>query len=191
MKNMKMPGLLRRSILLLALLLFPVALSGSALADSGQLPGAGITVKPIYSGGGDNDLFQLLIVNRGLERLGYKVAEPLRATIQLMIVAVGQGDADYNVEFDDPLHNVFYNAAGGDSTMEKVGVIASPELQGYLIDKATADKYHITNLGQFKDVNISKLFSTKGDSMADLTGCKPGWGCERVIEHQLDALAFG
>ncbi len=27
-----------------------------------------------------------------------------------------------------------------------------------------------------------------GDAKADLTGCTPGWGCEKVIEHQLDAF---
>ncbi|WP_432288488.1 glycine betaine ABC transporter substrate-binding protein [Aminobacter sp. BA135] len=29
-----------------------------------------------------------------------------------------------------------------------------------------------------------------GNGKADLYGCEPGWGCERVIEHQLDAYGL-
>lgn len=50
--------------------------------------------------------------------------------------------------------------------------------QGYLIDKKTADKYHITNIEQLKDPKIAKLFDANNDGKADLTGCNPGWGCE-------------
>jgi glycine betaine/proline transport system substrate-binding protein len=28
-------------------------------------------------------------------------------------------------------------------------------------------------------------FDADGDGKADLAGCIPGWGCERVIEHEL------
>ena len=57
----------------------------------------------------------------------------------------------------------------------------------YGIDKATADKYGITALEQMKDPAIKALFDTDGDGKANLTGCNPGWGCEKVIEHHLDA----
>jgi glycine betaine/proline transport system substrate-binding protein len=61
--------------------------------------------------------------------------------------------------------------------------------QGYLIDKATADKHNITNIDQIiKNPEIAKLFDSDGDGKANLTGCDPGWGCERVIEHQMDAF---
>jgi glycine betaine/proline transport system substrate-binding protein len=32
------------------------------------------------------------------------------------------------------------------------------------------------------------LFDTDNDGKADLTGCQAGWGCEGVIEHQMDAF---
>ncbi|MCQ4504704.1 proline/glycine betaine ABC transporter substrate-binding protein ProX, partial [Vibrio parahaemolyticus] len=60
--------------------------------------------------------------------------------------------------------------------------------QGYLIDKNTAEKYGITNIGQLKDPKLAKLFYANGDGKADLTGCNPGWGCEIVVEHQLYAF---
>ena len=62
--------------------------------------------------------------------------------------------------------------------------------QGYLIDTKTADQYKITNIEQLKKPEIAKLFDTNGDGKADLTGCNPGWGCEAVIEHQLDAYGL-
>jgi glycine betaine/proline transport system substrate-binding protein len=62
--------------------------------------------------------------------------------------------------------------------------------QGYLIDKKTAEKYNIKSIDQLKDPNIAKLFDTNGDGKADLTGCTPGWGCEAVINHQIDAFGL-
>ena len=50
---------------------------------------------------------------------------------------------------------------------------------GYLIDKKTAEKYHITNIEQLKDPKIASLFDANGDGKADMTGCTPGWGCDR------------
>ncbi len=72
--------------------------------------------------------------------------------------------------------------------MERVGQLVTGAAQGYLIDKATADKHNITNLGQLKDSAIAKLFDSDDDGKANLTGCNPGWGCEGVIEHQLDSF---
>ena len=59
--------------------------------------------------------------------------------------------------------------------------------QGYLIDKKTAEKYHITNIEQLKDPEIAKLFDSNGNGKADLTGCNPGWGCEAAINNHLNA----
>lgn len=60
-------------------------------------------------------------------------------------------------------------------------------LQGYLIDKATAEKHAITNLGHLQDPELAALFDKDGDGKADLIGCNEGWACEEVIEHHLDA----
>ncbi len=43
----------------------------------------------------------------------------------------------------------------------------------------------VTNLGDLTDPETAKRFDADGDGTADLAGCVPGWGCERVIEHQL------
>ena len=70
------------------------------------------------------------------------------------------------------------------------GVYVNGAAQGYLIDKKTAEQYHITNVEQLKDPKIAKLFDTNGDGKADLTGCTPGWGCEAVINHHIKAYGL-
>ena len=81
-------------------------------------------------------------------------------------------------------------AAGGDKKFYREGVFVNGAAQGYLIDKKTAEQYHIKSIDQLKDPKIAKLFDTNGDGKADLTGCTPGWGCEAVINHQLDAYGL-
>ncbi|MCG6282912.1 glycine betaine/L-proline ABC transporter substrate-binding protein ProX, partial [Vibrio diabolicus] len=100
------------------------------------------------------------------------------------------GDATYLAVNWAPLHEGKYLAAGGDSKFYRKGDYIAGAAQGYLIDKKTADQYHITNIEQLKDPKIAKLFDANDDGKADLTGCNPGWGCESVVEHQMDAFGL-
>ena len=88
------------------------------------------------------------------------------------------------------MHNTFFENNGGDRKLQRVGVIVENALQGYLIDKKTAEQYNISNLEQLKDPEIAKLFDSDGDGKANLIGCNPGWGCELAIEHHLDAYGL-
>ena len=156
-------------------------------ASAGDLPGKGVRVRPVDQGLIEEQ-FQYEVLIAGLEELGYKV-EPILHMSEGVVtahVAVGQGDAHFYAVHWDPLHMAFYQKVGSDK-LEKVGLLTPGSLQGYLIDKKTADKYNITNVDQLKDPAIAKLFDADGDGKADLAGCTPGWGCERVIEHHLDA----
>lgn len=157
-----------------------------AAANAQNLPGKGISVQPIQSPISE-ERFQTVIVNRALEKLGYNVKPIKEIDYASGFIAVANGDATYMAVDWVPLHNSFYARAGGDAKFYRKGTLVANSAQGYLIDKKTADKYHITNLGQLKDPKIAKLFDTNGDGKADLTGCTPGWGCEQTIEHQLDA----
>jgi glycine betaine/proline transport system substrate-binding protein len=156
---------------------------------SAELPGKGKAVQPCYNGIAE-EYFQLLIVNKGLEKLDYKVKKALELEITAMHVAVAQGDADYNANSWIPLHDAFYEKVGGAAKVTRVGTLVEGAVQGYLIDKKTADKYNIETINQFTDPEIAKLFDVDGDGKADLTGCNPGWGCERIIEHHLDAYGL-
>lgn len=135
-------------------------------------------------------LFQTEVVDIGLERLGYKVAPVKHLDIPSMTVAVGQGDVDFVAVHWEPLQNTYFEKAGGTDSITKLGTLVAGAGQGYLVDKATAEKYGIKNIEQLKDPAIAKIFDTDGDGKADLAGCPPGWGCEKVIEHQMDAYSL-
>ncbi|MEM7539616.1 MAG: glycine betaine/L-proline ABC transporter substrate-binding protein ProX [Chloroflexota bacterium] len=161
-----------------------------AADDGGEmaaaLPGEGITVNPI-NGGVTTGYFQHFVLQRIIEELGYTVAEHAEAQFPALHLALGNGDVDYTANHWDPLHESFYLEAGGEESMTRLSHMITGAAQGYLIDKATADEYGITNLEDFKNPEIAALFDTDGDGLANLVGCDPGWGCERVIEHHLDA----
>ncbi|WP_052284489.1 glycine betaine/L-proline ABC transporter substrate-binding protein ProX [Kluyvera genomosp. 1] len=163
---------------------FTTLVSTSAFAA--DLPGKGITVQPVQSTLSE-ETFQTLLVSRALEKLGYTVDKPNEVDYNVGYTSIAAGDATFTAVNWIPLHDDMYEAAGGDKKFYREGTLINGAAQGYLIDKKTADQYHITNIEQFKDPKIAKLFDTNGNGKADLTGCNPGWGCEAVINHQLDA----
>jgi glycine betaine/proline transport system substrate-binding protein len=152
-------------------------------------PGAGVTVQPLKSSIAE-ETFQTLLVMKGLERLGYDVEPIKEIEYAAGHVAIANGDATFLADHWDPLHIDFYEKAGGDAKLYREGVYSPGALQGYLIDKATADRHGISNLGQLKDPKVAALFDADGNGKADLAGCTPGWGCEKVIEHHLDAYGL-
>lgn len=152
--------------------------------------GTGIKVQPIQSTIAE-ETFQTLIVSEALKALGYEVAKPKETDYNIAFAAVAKNDATFLAVQWYPLHKDKYENAGGDKTFYSKGDYIQGAAQGYLIDKKTADKYKITNIGQLKDPKLAKLFDSNGDGKADLTGCNPGWGCEAVIEHQLSTFGLG
>ena len=173
---------------MLAAVLGATLTAGGAVAQ--DLPGEGVKVRPLMSNIVE-ELFQAMLVKRGLEELGYDVQPITETQIQLAHVTVGQGDADYYTPHWWPLHKGFWEESGGDARLRKLeAFVDGPSLQGYLVDKKTADAHGIDNLGQLKDPEVARLFDIDGDGKADLYGCEPGWGCERVIEHHLTAYGL-
>jgi len=160
-----------------------LSLSPTVFAD---LPGKGKTVVPLKSSIAE-ETFQTLLVMKALEKLGYTVEPIKEIEYAAGHVAIANGDGTFLADHWDPLHIDFFNKAGGDEKIYRQGVYSGGALQGYLIDKATADQYNITHIDQLKDPKLAKLFDADGDGKADLAGCNPGWGCEKVIEHHLDA----
>ncbi|WP_323007057.1 glycine betaine/L-proline ABC transporter substrate-binding protein ProX [Pseudorhodobacter sp.] len=148
-----------------------------------EKPGEGVTVRPVIQPALE-EMFQARILFRALQDLGYTIADPQEVLAQTAHIAVGAGDVDFFTNSWNTLHDPFYQEAGGDAVMTKVGTLVEGALQGYLVDKASYDS-GITDLSMLKDPAIAKRFDADGDGKADLAGCVPGWGCERVIEHEL------
>ena len=165
------------------------ALPLTAIAAEEARPGAGIQVQPLQSAIAE-ETFQTLLVSRALQQLGYEVLPIQEVEAALGHVAIASGDATFLADHWKPLHADFYKSAGGDARLVRRGTYSDKATQGYLIDKKTADAYHITNLGQLREPRLARLFDATGDGRADLAGCNPGWGCEAVIEHQLDAYGL-
>ena len=161
-----------------------LALSANVWAE--KLPGDGVAVQPVQSTVAE-ETFQTLIVNRALEELGYDVKPTKEVDYNVGYTSISKGDATFLAVGWFPLHADKYTMAGGDDKFYRQGQYVSGAAQGYLIDKKTAEKYNITNIGQLSDPKVAKLFDADGDGKADLTGCNPGWGCELVIEKQLSA----
>ncbi|PJZ05098.1 proline/glycine betaine ABC transporter substrate-binding protein ProX [Pantoea rodasii] len=157
--------------------------------SAADLPGKGITVKPLQSTIAE-ETFQTLIVSRALEKLGYTVEKPGEVDYNVAYTTIAAGDATFVAANWKPLHDDMYKAAGGDNKFYREGTYVGGAAQGYLIDKKTAEQYHITNIEQLKDPKIAKLFDSNGDGKADMTGCTPGWGCEAVINHQNQAFGL-
>jgi glycine betaine/proline transport system substrate-binding protein len=182
----------RRFKWLSALALAALALTtglAMAQAPSPRLPGTGIKVQALQSPIAE-ETFQTMLVERALERLGYEPQPIKEVEYPTAHVAIANGDATFLAVHWDPLHQDYYDHAGGDAKLLRTGHYAGPAAQGYLIDKASADKYHITRIDQLREPAIAKLFDHDGDGKADLTGCNPGWGCEAMIENHLDAYGL-
>ncbi|MBB3139720.1 glycine betaine/L-proline ABC transporter substrate-binding protein ProX [Halomonas organivorans] len=169
----------------LAVSLLGVLAATTAVADADK-PGEGVTVTPIFPTITEEH-FRGQVAVIGLQELGYDVETPKETDYPTMMMALSYGDADFTVHLWDKLHEGFYERAGGDDTMVKVGDVMTGVSQGYLIDKKTAEEYDIDSLEDLRDPEVAALFDTNDDGKADLTGCNPGWGCEVTIDHHLAA----
>ena len=159
---------------------------GAASAADPQLPGQGVKVQPLKSSIAE-ETFQTVLVMKALERLGYEV-QPIRETEYATgHLAIANGDATFLTTHWDPLHDNYFHNSGGEAKLWRDNTYSGGAIQGYLVDKKTADAHGITNLQQLQDPALARLFDVDGDGKADLTGCTPGWGCEAQIEAQLTA----
>ena len=170
---------LRRGAIALA-----AAFSLTALAA--EMPGEGVEVQPLKSSIAE-ETFQTELVKRALTELGYDVKPTKEIEYATGHLALANGDGTFMADHWKPLHVDFYEKSGGDEKLYREGVYSPGALQGYLIDKKTAEDYNIKSIDQLADPKLAALFDSDGNGTADLGGCTPGWGCEKVIEHHLDA----
>jgi glycine betaine/proline transport system substrate-binding protein len=158
------------------------------LAVAQEMPGDGVTVR-MARATWDTGWWQAEVYRQLLEELGYEVPLPTTLDNPPFYQSVAFGDVDLWVNGWFPLHNTYEDTFSEGA--EIVGYVAQGgALQGYLIDKATADEYGITSVEDMTKDEIQVLFDANGDGLADLVACPPGWGCEEVISHQFEALGW-
>ncbi len=170
----------------MAVLMALVAGAPNAFADQ---PGAGKTVKASRAGW-DTFWFAGEILRIGLEELGYEVEDPVTLTSAARYPALAAGDVHYTSDVVMPNESGFIEKAG--DAVELLGPIMQPgSIQGYLVDRKTAEAHGITHLDDIKRPEIGKLFDRDDDGKADLVGCNPGWSCEAVINHHFGVYDLG
>ena len=184
--NPSRPAAILRRLATAALSACALALTAPALAADPPLPGQGVTVQPIKSSIAE-ETFQTLLVMKALTQLGYDVKPIREVEYATGHLALANGDATFLATHWDPLHDNYFHNSGGEARLWRDNTYSGGAIQGYLVDKKTADAHGITNLSQLADPAIARLFDVDGDGKADLTGCTPGWGCEAQIEAQLTA----
>ncbi|MEI9431707.1 glycine betaine/L-proline ABC transporter substrate-binding protein ProX [Mesorhizobium sp. Cs1299R1N3] len=165
-----------------------LALTAGTAFASGCEVGAGKKIRPMQPSS-LAEIFFHDITFRALEKLGYEVAQPEEAEYATIHIAVANGDVDFTASHWNVLHKPLYDEAGGAKKMTIVGRLISDAVQGYLVDKKSYDA-GVKNLEEFKKPEVAAKFDSDGDGKADLAGCAPGWGCEKVIERHLDKLGL-
>jgi glycine betaine/proline transport system substrate-binding protein len=160
-----------------------MVIAGAAAAQ--DAPGEGVTLKmarPTW----DTGWFHTEIYRQMIEELGYAVSDTLTLDNPVFYESVAYGDVALWVDGWFPLHSTYRPTFEGKA--EIVGAVAKGgALEGYLVDKKTADELGITSLDDFKRDEVKAAFDRDGDGRADMVACPPGWGCEINIEHHLDA----
>ena len=175
-------------VIVLTVLLLPAcSSSGGGLGGSNfEKPGEGVEVR-MARATWDTGWFQAEVFKALLEELGYEVREPIEVLDNLpFYFFAAQDDIDFWANGWFPLHDRYTRYQKVSENVEAVGYqVKNGALQGYMVDKATAEELGITNLGDLQDPEIARRFDRDGDGKADLIGCNVGWGCGISVDHHL------
>ena len=152
------------------------------------MPGRGIRVQPARANW-NTGYFQEALYSLALEQLGYDVQEHQERDNVSFYNLVANGDVDFWANGWFPLHNQFWEIFSRGAEIAGT-VIKSGGLQGYLVDKASAEKFRIKTLSDFARPEVKEVFDHDGDGKADLYGCSDGWGCNIVIDHHIKTFGL-
>ena len=142
----------------------------------------------------DSGHMQAAIYAQLIGELGYAVTDPADNTLtpNQFYPAAARGQYDLWANGWFPLHDIYLTnelvtGQSIDEPIEPVGYqVSSGALQGYMIDKATADEMGIASMADV--VGNATVFDQDGDGLADLVGCNEGWACKEVIDEQIAAF---
>lgn len=163
--------------------------SMGAVAIAAELPGEGKEAKPARPNW-DSFWFGQAILDEAIERLGYDVAAPATLGVPAIFTSMARGDLHYMADTILPNHASMYAETEG--KVRRIGPLMDPgTIQGYAIDRATAEEYDIRYLEDLRDPEIAALFDQDGDGRADMIGPNPDWeGSSAVVEHHMEELGL-
>ncbi|WP_274423908.1 glycine betaine/L-proline ABC transporter substrate-binding protein ProX [Chelativorans sp. YIM 93263] len=165
-----------------------LALSG-VNAYAQELPGEGKRAKPARPNW-DSFWFGQEILDQGLEQLGYEVDRPKTLGVPAIFTSMARGDLHYMADTILPNHAPMYEETEGE--VRRIGPIMDPgTIQGYAVDRKTAEEYDIQYLEDLKDPEIAALFDQDGDGRADMIGPNADWeGSSAVVRHHMKELGL-
>lgn len=162
--------------------------SGAALAQG--LPGEGKTVRYARNDSLGANYVQTEIIVAALKELGYDV-QVRTIGIPAYFQAASQGDLDMAAGVNYPQREPQYDTVKDTVALLGTGTIGNGGgINGYTVDRATAEKHGLKSIADLKDPEIAKLFDSDGDGLANLFNCDPGWSCGDVVDHQLEAFGL-
>ena len=178
---------------LLAVFALFAAACGDDDDEASDLPGDGVSVS-MARADWSTGYFQAQVVKQLMEELGYDVSEPSERELgpSLAYLAMADGDVDFWVNSWYPGHRSWLAPELPDGSL--VGDHVSPigelmvagGLQGYLVTKSVADEHDITHLDQINDdPELTALFDSDGDGMAEMFGCPESWTCDDIMTSQI------
>ncbi|WP_176758693.1 glycine betaine/L-proline ABC transporter substrate-binding protein ProX [Limimonas halophila] len=162
-----------------------LALGAGAAQAAQQEPGKGTTVQPGVATWSSAVPVSWVYVEL-LERLGYDVQTPTSLSNPVAYLALREGDIDYFPNGWFPLHNPQLPENFEESATVFDPLCPNCGVQGYLIDKASAEEYGIESIGDIlENEEARQAFNHGGDDRIELYGCPPGWGCHEGINEML------
>ncbi|AOO80553.1 glycine betaine/L-proline ABC transporter substrate-binding protein ProX [Bosea vaviloviae] len=170
--------------------IFALACAGFlALSPAGaqSLPGEGRTVRIAVGDTLGATRMHDHILETAFRKLGYKTAET-QINPTLFFQAAALGDLDMLSGLNFPQREPQFKTVEKQLATIGDGTIIEGGINGYLIDKKTADANNITQLDQLKDPKIAAALAA--DGKVNLINCDPGWSCGDVVEYQLDKFGL-
>ena len=127
------------------------------------------------------------IAVQAMEKLGYPVTLSTVNTTMFFSPSA-QDDLDLAMDVNFPQQEPGFSKVADQTQIVGDQLIGGGGVNGYMIDKKTADAFHITSLAQMRDPKIAGLFGR--DGKADLINCDASWSCGQVVDYQLDRFGL-
>lgn len=156
-------------------------------------PGAGVEVR-MARANWDTGYLQAAILRALLTELDYTVTDPAAAELTPadFYPALAGGDYDFWANGWFPNHDELIFSENLEMGLPEGTVVADyvsrigtqmPQgaLQGFLVDKATADEFGVVSLADI--AADPAAWDSDGDGLAEIAGCDDGWGCQATIDN--------
>ena len=161
-----------------------------AFSQNAAMPGEGVTVRPAIGNWDSAKPIAQIFVSL-LGELGYEVETPKTLANAIFYQSLVLGDVDYWAHSWIPNQNNQIPADFEENAAFAGTVVKGGAIQGYLVDRASAEEYDITSLADFSRDEVKAAFDSNGDGKADLVGCEAGWACADVVDFQMEQYGLG